>query len=135
VEASKIVRDPVEALLAAAMESFREKRSQSQMTLGSLIARLKEMAPDAVMERLCSPHSYRGYYTDLAFGRFGTCTAQENLETVEACMHATFVGYKGGEFLMDGSAPVWIARCGCTGPRLMAIGPDGSIVTSPEDFG
>lgn len=131
MEVSKIVRD----LLEAAMESFRAERSQSQMTLGGLIVRLKEMSPDAVMEGLCSPHSYRGYYTDLAFERFGTCTAHENLETVQACMGETFTGYKGGEFLMDGSAPIWIARYGFSGPRLMDIGPNGSLVTSPEDFG
>ncbi len=39
------------------------------MTLEELINRLKELPPDLRMDGLCNPHSYRGYYCELAFER------------------------------------------------------------------
>ena len=39
----------------------------TQLTLGHLIDELEEMLPDATVPDLRHPHSYRGYYDDLAF--------------------------------------------------------------------
>lgn len=47
-----------------------------------------------------SPHSYRGYYEQLAFEPAPGKTAAELRQIAESARRV-FTGYKGGEFLMD----------------------------------
>ena len=83
------------------------------MTLDQLIERLREYPLDTyVPNGFAEPHSYRGYYEQLAFTPLQDTTTGEMLEHAESAMGKEFEGYKGGEFLMTGDTPVHIARWG-----------------------
>lgn len=103
------------------------ERAAIQMTLGKLIERLEAMPPETMIEGICAPHSYRGYYSDLAFERGEKVTAAKALETCRGCMGEVFEGYKGGDFQMGRNTPVWLASYGCCGPKIMAIRDDGTL--------
>lgn len=121
----------IQALVNAMSAQHQMERSQSQMTLGELIATLAAMPADTPVS-LSDPHSYRGYYSDLAFEP-GASTAGAALEAARAALGATFEGYKGGDFVMGKSTPMWVASYGCCGQKLMGISPDGSLLTAEDD--
>jgi hypothetical protein len=109
---------------------IEEERSQEGLTLGELIDTLRSMPPDTKVSNLTYPHSYRGYYTDLAFEKkSGTRLACELLFECESALESTFYGYRGGEYGMNMETSVWIADYGSTGERLIGLGPDGTIET------
>jgi hypothetical protein len=87
-----------------------------QMTVGEILGRLKRMNPDSPSRwTFGPPHSYRGYYDQVAV----TVHAYESsvgdaVAEITKCLD-TFTGYKGGEFTMDLSTPVWVASAGDTG--------------------
>lgn len=121
----------IEAALAAMSEQRAIERSRTQMTLGKMIEDLEKLPPDAEVVNLHDPHSYRGYYRDLAFELgVGTRPASALLEDCRKSLGQFYDGYKGGEFLMHVRTPVWVARWGHCGERLMGISP---FVTSQED--
>jgi len=114
-------------------EGSRE-RGNSQMTLGELIDRLKEMDLDDMMIGLSHPHSYRGYYTDLCFEVASDKRAVgQVLKMAEGCMGEVFEGWKGGDFQMGRNTPIWIANEGSCGPRIMSVCDDGSLQLQNED--
>jgi hypothetical protein len=114
-------------------EESRKERSKAGFTLGELIDTLKTMPPDAKVANLTSPHSYRGYYEDLAFEKeVGIRLASELLSECESCLHKTFIGYKGGEYGMNKETSVWIADWGETGERIIRLNADGTIETRIE---
>lgn len=91
------------------------------MDLGQLIARLeKEPADRVVPMGFGKPHSYRGYYGELAFEPVADTTVGEMLAAAKEALGTTYVGYKGGEYKMDKYTPVWLANWGDTGE---SIGP------------
>jgi hypothetical protein len=59
-----------------------------------------------------SDHSYRGYYSDLAFEPKNDVSALEMVLALESAIGSTYRGYKGGEFTMDKHSEVWIAHVG-----------------------
>lgn len=123
----------IQAYLDGMSARAQRERSKTQMTLGGLIAALKAMPPDAVVANIGSPMSYRGYYSDLAFSPGdGTRPAADLLADALGCMGRVFEGYKGGDYQMGETTPLWIAEYGDTGDRLMAIRAGGEIETSPE---
>lgn len=89
------------------------------MRLGDLIAALEPAKSDSHVEfdfgglQPTGIDSYRGYYSDLAlsFGEDGMTVGQLLAELRDAD-GATFEGYKGGDFQMDKSTPVWVANYG-----------------------
>ncbi len=87
------------------------------MTLGDLIAQLAELPPEAIVN-LGRPRSYRGYYDQLAFARMPGATAAQMLKEAEACVAATFEGYKGGDYVMDLETNCWLAEWGEGGTPL-----------------
>lgn len=110
-----------------------DARSKSQLTLGALISALEAMPPETRVSNICGPHSYRGYYSDLAFEqKSGTRPASELLAECRAAMGKTFEGYKSGDYMMGDSTPLWIAHYGCCGTRLMDMRADGTIRTEDE---
>ena len=110
------------------------ERSKTQVTLGKMIAFLKAANPDLMLPRLENPHSYRGYYSDLAFEPSdGFRKASEILADCESSLGSTFTGWKGGDFLMKESTPVWVAFEGCCGKKLIKINQDGTIETAEDD--
>ena len=66
------------------------------------------------------PHSYRGYYEDVAFEPKADVTVAEMLASAKSALGQTFYGWKGGEYECLGSERVWLAWQGCTGE---SIGP------------
>lgn len=109
-------------------DQWRQERSETQMTLGKLISALKELPSETVIEGFGSPHSYRGYYSDLAFEKTKEpTTAGKALVMVQECMGEIFEGYKGGEYVMSRNTPVWIANYGSCGDKIMSLQPNGAL--------
>lgn len=109
------------------------ERSSTQLTLGEMILTLENLNQCLVIEGLGDLHSYRGYYSDLAFD-LSTAKGKTVHELLIECKEAlgkTYEGWKGGDFTMDKSTPLWVAYEGSTGEALMGI-VDGKIVTSKE---
>lgn len=121
-----ITRAEWDELDAAIREDERAKVSAAvhtpadQLTLGKLIARLEQLPKDALIEGLLDPHSYRGYYHQLAF-----CSGQRSVAmALDACRQALgdrFTGWKGGEYRMHRDTPVWSSECG-DASGLMIVG-------------
>lgn len=116
-----------------AREQMRRAES-SQMTLGELIKILESLA-DEPNPRVCGLgrlHSYRGYYCDLAFeprevgeggeqGERGE-RAVDLLSRCKDAMGKVFQGYKGGDYLMGETTPLWVSVYGeASGQRLMRL--------------
>lgn len=111
---------------------MQRERAETQMTLGSLIESLEALPDGAEVPNLKGADSYRGYYSDLAFGRGeGNRPAAELLAECRAAMGKVFMGYKGGDFVMGQTTPVWVAEYGRCGDRLICIGRD-DLQTSPD---
>lgn len=115
---------------------WRKERAASQMTLGGLIDRLKELPPDLEVDFVSGPHSYRGYYTDLAFEpESGTMKVSELLSVAEDSLGETFIGYKGGEYVMAKDTPVWISYHGESGGhKLISISDEGVMEKKEDDI-
>lgn len=123
----------LQALMDGMSAQWQKERAETQMTLGKLIDCLSAIPDTEEVPNICSPHSYRGYYSDLAFEQHeGVRRVSELLDECRAAMGEVFIGYKGGEFIMGRNTPVWIAEYGCTGKRLMEISPAG-INTKAEE--
>ena len=106
------------------------------MRLGEIIDALASVKPDANVEfdfgglRPTGVDSYRGYYSDLAlsYGDEGM-TSGLLLNELRDAVGATFEGYKGGEFRMDKSTPVWVANYGRShGVAVIGIDDQGRRV-------
>lgn len=91
------------------------------MTLGELIERLEQAPRDQVVPLgFNNPHSYRGYYEDLAFEPAENVTVGEMLDAARSALGKTFEGYKGGDYTMHEYTDVWLASYSFTGE---SIGP------------
>lgn len=119
--------DIVAAPEGAAQESADNPR---QLSLGEFIDLLEAYPEDKRAEDACyfdfgflTPtglDSYRGYYDQLAMGFAETETYPEpTVATVlKWCQEAVgkeYTGYKGGEFTMSRSTPLWVANYGKSG--------------------
>lgn len=116
----------IDTLLDLMSDISQRNRSETQMTLGKLIAALEVMPEGAEVVNLNRPHSYRGYYCDLAFERDeGTRSASDLLAECKAAIGKVFEGYKGGDYVMKESTPVWVSEYGSCGVKLIAMHEDG----------
>lgn len=101
---------------------MQRDRAQGQVTLGALIEQLAALPGDAIVRGLGELMSYRGYYCDLAFEPSDRDEPiAVLLERCRAAMGRVFQGYKGGDFLMGETTPLWIAPYGSSGERLMGL--------------
>lgn len=92
-----------------------------QMKLGELVERLADVDTETILRHgLYNPHSYRGYYDQLAFTPCGLMTAGDILEFASGAIGRRFEGYKGGSYLMSADTPVWLAAWGDEGEELTA---------------
>ena len=107
-------------------ESNKRTRAKYHLTLGAFIEQLEAMWADSVVP-VTNPHSYRGYYTDLAFEP-GESTVSALLEQSKEVLNTCLTGYKGGEFMMGPDTPLWVADYGDTGPALMGISEKDGVV-------
>lgn len=124
----------LQALLDGLSARLQRERAKTQMTLGKLIETLEAMPEGAQVANLRNPHSYRGYYEDLALEPSeGLRPAEELLAECRAAMGKAFHGYKGGRYIMGEDTPVWVSGYGdVSGLRLMAVIPSGGIETEEE---
>ena len=124
----------LQAMMDGMSAQLQRERAETQMTLGKLIAALEAMPEGADIANLNSAHSYRGYYSDLAFEqREGTRPATDLLAECRAAMGQVFCGYKGGDFVMGALTPVWVSNYGCCGLKLMALHVGGEMETAEDD--
>lgn len=89
-------------------------------TLSEIIARLeRETDLDRVVPvGFAEPHSYRGYYSDLAFTPARGVTVRSMLYSARSALSATFEGWKGGDYTMHEYTDVYYAADGRTGDTL-----------------
>ena len=124
----------LQAMVDGLSARWQRERAETQLTLGKMIAALEALPPDTEIAGLGEAHSYRGYYSDLAFKpQAEPVMAGDLLAQCRAAMGQVFEGYKGGDFVMGALTPVWVAEYGCCGQKLMAINPDGAIQTAADE--
>ena len=124
----------LQAMVDGMSSRWQRERAGSQMTLGKMIAALEAMPPDTEIDGLCSPHSYRGYYCDLAFESSAEkMKAADAVAMCKAAMGQVFTGYKGGDFVMGALTPVWLANSGESGKKIIAIKQDGSLELADDE--
>ncbi len=120
-----------------AAAACRDTRTQYHLSLGSLIAALERVPPEAPVQfdagcAPCRPHSYRGYYEDLAFATTTSAlTAGKFLATLkDEVLDKPFTGYKGGGFTMGETTPLWVSEYG-SASSIAIVGVsmvDGKVV-------
>ena|SRR6266700_3997321 len=83
------------------------------MNLGELIKFLESYPPEQEIKfGFANPHSYRGYYHCLAFELEVETSIGKMLSEAKACKYATFMGYKGGAYLMTPETDVYLSHYG-----------------------
>ena len=127
------MRTPTQLIIDQMLREERDKRSQSQMTLGGLIECYAKMSPGTIVDGISHPHSYRGYYDDLAFEKREEMTAEEAITVARSAMGKLMCGYKGGDYMMGESTPVWIAPYGATGVKIVSVDDRGRFKTAEDD--
>ncbi len=102
--------------------------------LGAIIERLEQEDPEKrVRLGFWKPHSYRGFYEDLAFEPKQDVTVGEMLASARSALGSTFQGYKGGDYTMSEWATVWLANYGETGETLGPILLDSMLKGAPQE--
>lgn len=133
-------------------KGMEETRSNYHITLGELIKRLEAAPPTMQVIAELPVHnvhismlkdknyvpsnerkrwgvgkgdSYRGYYSDVAFEPMpvaGGATVGLLLKECRNLLGSEVSGYKGGEFLMEDTTPVWISEWGvCSGNAVVDV--------------
>lgn len=101
------------------------------MLLGGLIAFLEKQHPTRlVFNGFASPHSYRGFYEDLAFAPKENCTFGEMLACAKEAMGVIYTGWGGDDFTTGEFTRVWLAKRGSTGRGIT-----GSLLQSMVNEG
>jgi hypothetical protein len=87
--------------------------------LGKIIDYLKTQDSDKkVKSGFGAPHSYRGYYDQVAFEPVANTTVGTMLAHAESAIGPVFTGYKGGDYVYNRFTPAWIAVYGRCGDEL-----------------
>ena len=110
----------------------RETRKDYHVCLGELLDGLRQADPEAEIN-LTDPHSYRGYYHDLALEpTTEPVKVWQLINQLSDVINTELTGYKGGEFLMSADTPVWVAHYGCTGSALVGFNPTTLTIITKE---
>lgn len=79
----------------------------NELSLGELIEALAALPPTLVMPLgFAHPHSYRGYYEQLAFETRRDVTVGSMLDAARSALGSVYQGWKGGDYLMHEGTPV-----------------------------
>jgi len=104
------------------IETHLATRIDSYIELGGIIARLEQEDPTRILPiGFANPHSYRGYYEQLAFEPVRDISIGDVLAAARSALGTTFEGWKGGDFTMTASTDCWISLHGESGDNK--IGP------------
>jgi len=109
-------------------EAGRMSRKNYHLTLGGAIKAMEDLPPATVVRYDYStagpthPHSYRGYYSDLAFESGEGVTVEQFRKECQSALDTTFEGYKGGDFLMGADTPLWNSGYGTSNGGRAIIG-------------
>jgi hypothetical protein len=113
----------VQGLFDMLSDAARDTRKNYHVCLGELLDGLRQADPEGWVY-LTSPHSYRGYYSDLALEPTTTpIRVWELINQLSDVIDTELTGYKGGEFLMSADTPVWVSHYGTTGSALVGFNP------------
>lgn len=78
-----------------------------------LIHWLSKQDPDTIVPHgFGEPHSFRGYYDQLAFEPVEDARLGDMLSNAESALGKVFEGYRGGSYLMDEYTDCWISEYG-----------------------
>lgn len=97
------------------------------LNLGEIIELLAAEDPDRVLPvGFTNPHSFRGYYSELAFEPATDVRIGDMLADAQAALGHTFQGWRGGWYKMEAYTTCWIAEEGhsgddCIGPLMMRL--------------
>lgn len=103
------------------------------MQLIDLIARLEAADPNLVLkDGFRNPHSYRGFYHDLAFEPAQNVRVGDMLDDAQRALGTVYEGWKGGDFLMKEYTDCWLAEEGSgdgetIGPLLLRLMLDQTV--------
>ena len=87
------------------------------MMLGDLIDALRKEEPNRVLPiGFSHPHSYRGFYDQLAFEPCRDVLLKNVLAEAEGALNKVYQGWKGGDYRMGQHTDVWLAYEGTTQP-------------------
>lgn len=90
------------------------------MTLDELITALESADPTLIVPNgFTHPHSYRGYYDELAFEPASNVTVAAMLADARSALGTTYQGYKGGDYQMLGWTDCWLAEEGHAGGETL----------------
>lgn len=98
--------------------------------LGELIRYLSRQDPKRVYPvGFEHPHSYRGYYEDVAFVPKKNATADMMLKAALDAIGSVFNGWKGGEFTMEDDTDCWLSEIGqCGVPIILKDSSDAPLI-------
>lgn len=89
------------------------------MKLAELIATLEAAHPRLVVPHgFTNPHSYRGYYEQLAFEPARDVPITVMYNAARSALGVTYEGYKGGDYTMTEDTDCWLATHGSVGEEL-----------------
>ena len=113
----------------------REREENCQLNLKGLIEELEKLPEEVknnkamldldgiedILIFVTGIGSYRGYYSDLAI-RYSldfeeAISTNQLIQKLKEAIGKTFIGYKGGEFVMHEGTVVWLGNCGKTTDR------------------
>lgn len=116
----------IQAMIGAMSQSWYDARTRYHVTLGAAIERLAACDQDAIVvlsdapgSSPGAPDSYRGYYSDLAFPEVSHRPVSAVLADCRSVLDQTLTGYKGGDFTMDSTTPLWVAEYGDSSNRAV----------------
>jgi hypothetical protein len=100
-----------------------EEVNPLHLDLGGLIRRLESDDPTKVVRLgFYNPHSYRGYYHDLAFEIAEDITVGDMCTDAKEALGSTYQGWKGGDYTMKNYTATWLVRReGETGESIGAM--------------
>lgn len=133
----------IQRLFDAMSNVAHAERGRYQLTLEKLLQKLNDAPEDALVvfggDNTGAPgdtNSYRGFYSDLSFE-----PSEKPITVAEfkaRCVMAngeTFMGYKGGDYVMGDKTPLWVAPYGMCGNAIMdAVLVDGKLVLTTKDL-
>jgi hypothetical protein len=106
---------------AVEMQRANDMKTSEQLTLGELILKLEHIedkSKPVIFDEQYHPtnlDSWRGSYCELALEYAQTgkkLSVEKLLKKLKDAIGTTFYGYKGGDFLMGKTTPIWIANYG-----------------------